>query len=175
MTPLFSKRYLFLCLIFLSFFAPMNSYAEGGGSHRTELNQEESERKNVAIHTYGGGESLGSVFRAISMLIYGNSSTGVGKTFEGILRIALIIGGFAGVLLALSKENFSPLMKSWLLPTLFITGVLLVPRKTVYIQDHLIPKSADSTKRLSSKYQYSKFDQGKFGSKNKSFFKALIS
>lgn len=144
MKPQIFKKALFTCFLFLSFFAPLTSHAEEGTIYRTELNQEEGDRKNVAIHTYGGGESLGSVFRAISMLIYGNSSSGVGKTFEGILRIVLIIGGFAAVLLAFSKESFNPLIKSWLLPTLFIMGVLLVPRKTVYIQDHLIPKSADS-------------------------------
>ena len=144
MKPQIFKKALLICFLFLSFFAPLTSHAEEGTIYRTELNQEESDRRNAAIHTYGGGESLGSVFRAISMLIYGNSSSGVGKTFEGILRIVLIIGGFAAVVLAFSKESFNPLVKGWLLPTLFITGVLLVPRKTIYIQDHLIPKSADS-------------------------------
>jgi|JI10StandDraft_1071094.scaffolds.fasta_scaffold02234_21 conjugal transfer mating pair stabilization protein TraG len=144
MKPSISKKTILFCFLFLTFFAPLALHAKEHSSQKTELNQEKVDSKNVAIHTYGGGESLGSVFRAISMLIYGNSSSGVGKTFEGILRIVLIIGGFAAVLLAFSKENFNPLIKGWLLPTLFITGILLVPRKTIYIQDHLIPKSADS-------------------------------
>ncbi|MCB1073220.1 MAG: hypothetical protein KDK96_09000, partial [Chlamydiia bacterium] len=99
MKPQIFKKALLFCFLFLSFFAPLTSHAEEGTIYRTELNQEEADIKNVAIHTYGGGESLGSVFRAISMLIYGNSSSGVGKTFEGILRIVLIIGGFAAILL----------------------------------------------------------------------------
>lgn len=145
MKILASKKPILFYLLFLICFTPLTLHSkEENAFQKTEINQEEIDRKNIAIHTYGGGESLGSVFRAISMLIYGNSSSGVGKTFGGILRIVLIIGGFAAILLAFSKESFNPLIKGWLLPAIFITGILLVPRKTVYIQDHLIPKSIDS-------------------------------
>lgn len=97
--------------------------------------------QNAAIHTYGGGELLKNVFNSISMLIYGNSESGIDKTFNGMLRIALTVGGFCCICLAFFREKFEPLIKNFFLPGIVIMNCLLVPRTTVYIQDHLAQKA----------------------------------
>ncbi len=95
------------------------------------------------IHTYGGGELFEKVLNAISMVVYGNAPTGIGKTFSGFIRIALILGGFSAVCLAFFREKFEPLVTNFFLPAIGITTLLLVPRTTVYIQDHLAQKSIE--------------------------------
>lgn len=94
----------------------------------------------LAIHTYGGGSLLERIFNIISMLLYGNTHSGIDKTFNSILRIALAIGGFCSVGLAFFREKFDPLIKNFFLPGIAIVCCLLVPRTTVYIQDHLAQK-----------------------------------
>ncbi len=102
---------------------------------------------NLAIHTYGGGELLERIFNAISMLIYGNSESGIDKTFNSILRIGLAIGGFCSICLAFFREKFDPLVKNFFLPGIAIMCCILVPRTTVYIQDHFAQK-IPSTKAI---------------------------
>src|ERR1700722_8697494 len=101
--------------------------------------------QNLAIHTWGGGELLEKVFRSISMLIYGNSKHGMDQTFNSILRIGMTIGGFCCICLAFLREKFEPLIKNFFLPGIFIMSCLLVPRTSIFIQDHLAQK-ASSTK-----------------------------
>ena len=55
---------------------------------------------DTAIHTYGGGPLLEKVFNAIAMVIYGNPESGIGMAFNGILRLAMLIGGFSAICLA---------------------------------------------------------------------------
>ncbi|MBI3211731.1 MAG: conjugal transfer protein TraG N-terminal domain-containing protein [Simkania negevensis] len=101
----------------------------------------ESGSKDTAIHTYGGGELLAKVFNAIAMLIYGNAKTGIGKTFHSILRIALAFGGFSTVCLAFFREKFEPIIRYFFFPAIAVTGLLLVPRTEIYVQDHLVQKT----------------------------------
>ena len=98
--------------------------------------QKQAEQPNMAIHTYGGGELLEKVFNSVSMLIYGNSTTGIGKFFNGIIRLALIIGGFACICAAYSKGSLQPIIHNFFLTSLGVIS-LLVPRSTVYIKDHM--------------------------------------
>jgi len=101
-----------------------------------------SHSQDMAIHTWGGGELLQRVFQSISMVIYGNSTSGIDQTFNGILRIGMTIGGFCCICLAFLREKFEPLIKNFFLPCIFIMCCLLVPRTTIYIQDHLAQKAS---------------------------------
>jgi len=133
-----SYPFTLLILVIASIcFSPVEIYAN-------EPRQEITSEKNIALHTYGGGELFKKVFNAISMLIYGNSSSGIGKTFNGLLRIALVVGGFCVICLAFFREKFEPLIKFYFLPSIAITGFLLVPRTSILIQDHLIEKTPNA-------------------------------
>lgn len=120
--------------------------------------------KDLAIHTYGGGELLQRVFQSISMLIYGNSKNGLDQTFNGILRIALAIGGFCCICLAFFREKFEPLIKNFFLPAIAIMSCLLVPRTTVYIQDHLAQKAMSANSPSLFKVEHVPFFLGKLAS-----------
>lgn len=102
------------------------------------------EAKHSAIHTYGGGILLQKVFNSISLLIYGNTKSGIDQTFNSIIRIALTVGGFCCGCIALFREKYEPLIKNFFLPGLGIMCLLLVPRTTVYIQDHLAQKATST-------------------------------
>ncbi|HNA61928.1 MAG TPA: conjugal transfer protein TraG N-terminal domain-containing protein, partial [Rhabdochlamydiaceae bacterium] len=69
-------------------------------------------------------------------------SSGIDKTFNGILRIVLAVGGFCSICLAFFRSSFEPLFKSFFLTSVAIMCCLLVPRTTVYIQDHLTQKAS---------------------------------
>lgn len=127
------KRLIFLLLLFL-----IPSFCESAQPISITSNTASS-----TIHTYGGGELFEKVLNAISMVMYGNASTGVGKAFSGFIRIALVIGGFCSVCLAFFREKFEPLIANFFLPAIGITSLLLVPRTTVYIKDHLSQKSIE--------------------------------
>ncbi len=101
---------------------------------------------DTAIHTFGGGDLLCKVFNAISMLIYGNEKTEISKTFHAILKIALTVGGFSCICICFLKEKFEPIIKCFFLPALGIISILLIPRTTVTIQDHLTQKVRDTNK-----------------------------
>lgn len=100
--------------------------------------------KNLAIHTYGGLQSFQSLFQAISMFIYGINKTGINSTFNGILRIAMAVGGFCAIAMAFSKQSFEPLLKNFFLPCTFIMCCILLPRTSIHIQDHLLEKDPTS-------------------------------
>ncbi len=114
-----------------------------------------------AIHTYGGGDLFEKIFRSVSMLIYGNTESGIGKTFNGIVRIALTIGGFCAICLAFFRESFEPLIRNFFLPGLGIISFLLVPRTTVYIQDHLVQYSISTDSSSLKKVEDVPFFLGK--------------
>ena len=97
-----------------------------------------------AIHTYGGGPLLEQVFNAISMVLYGDAQSGIGKSFNGIIRLSLAVGGFCAICLAFFREKFDPLFKNFFLPALGIVCFLLVPRTSVLIVDHLGKKTPSS-------------------------------
>ncbi|HNA61982.1 MAG TPA: hypothetical protein PKW79_02780, partial [Rhabdochlamydiaceae bacterium] len=75
------RNKIFVCLLLFLFFATP-CWANNGSPPPSS---------DLAIHTYGGGELLEKVFNSISMLIYGNTSSGIDKTFNGILRIVLAV------------------------------------------------------------------------------------
>lgn len=120
-----------------------------GTVEASDHSRKKDEKKvEFAIHTYGGGELLTKVFDVVAMVIYGHEKTGVGKTFNGIVRIALTIGGFSAICLAFFREKIEPFIKSFFLPGLGIVTCLLVPRTTILIEDHLVQHA--STTQLSS-------------------------
>lgn len=98
-----------------------------------------------AIHTYGGGPLLEKVFNAIALLLYGDAESGLGKAFNGIIRLSLTIGGFCCICLAFFREKFDPLIRSFFLPAVGIVSCLLVPRTSVYIVDHIGQRAPTST------------------------------
>lgn len=122
------------------------------------------EPSDTAIHTYGGGGLLAKVFNAVSMLIYGNDKGTVSKTFNAILRVALTVGGFSSICIAFFREKFEPLVKCFFLPAVGILSILLVPRTTVTIQDHLVQKVKDANKPALITVQHVPFFLGKFAS-----------
>ena len=125
---------LFLCMFLLiGIFYAEPSYANG-----TEQDTD------MAIHTYGGGDLLQKVFNAIALVLYGNAKTGLGKAFNGILRITLAIGGMSSIALAFFREKFDPLIRCFLLPAIGIVCLVLVPKTTVTIYDHLASKTGST-------------------------------
>lgn len=96
--------------------------------------------KNLAIHTYGGLQLFQTLFQAISMFIYGINKTGINSTFNGILRIAMTVGGFCAITMAFSKQSFEPLLKNFFLPCTFIMCCILLPQTSIHIQDHLLER-----------------------------------
>jgi conjugal transfer mating pair stabilization protein TraG len=137
-----SYRKIYSVLVFTLFLISFSDvYAATSTQETTILGYKET---GAAIHTYGGGKLLEKVFNAIAMILYGDAKTGIGKAFNGILRIALAIGGFSSICLAFFREKFDTIIKSFFLPAVGITCAILIPRTTVYIQDHLASK-AEST------------------------------
>ena len=122
------------------------------------------EPSDTAIHTYGGGDLLAKVFNAVSMLIYGNDKGTVSKTFNAILRVALTVGGFSSICIAFFREKFEPLVKCFFLPAVGILSILLVPRTTVIIQDHLVQKVKDAIKPALITVEHVPFFLGKLAS-----------
>ncbi len=129
-------KLVFFIFLFLGLF-----YAEPSYAKETVQN---SDLKDMAIHTYGGGVLLQKVFNAISLILYGDSKTGLGKAFNGILRITLAIGGMSSVALAFFREKFDPLIRNFLLPAIGIVSCVLVPKTTVNIYDHLASKTSST-------------------------------
>jgi len=99
------------------------------------------ETTGAAIHTYGGGPLLEKVFNAIALILYGGAQSGLGKSFHGIVRLSLAVGGFSCACLALFSEKFDPLIKTFFLPSIGIVCFLLVPRTSVMIIDHIGQKT----------------------------------
>ena len=98
------------------------------------------------------------------MFIYGNDKGTVSKTFNAILRVALTVGGFSSICIAFFREKFEPLVKCFFLPALGILSILLVPRTTVTIQDHLVQKVKDADKPALITVEHVPFFLGKFAS-----------
>lgn len=116
------------------------------------------------IHTYGGGELFEKVLNSLAMIIYGNAASGIGKAFSGFLRIALVVGGFSCICLAFFREKIEPLIRNFFLPAIGITSFLLIPRTTVYIQDHLAQKSFSTIEQGIRKVENVPFFLGKVAS-----------
>lgn len=133
----FHKKILCASFVFFLFLTP-----------ECEAKDKNKKEGEFAIHTYGGGDLLTRIFNTLAMVIYGNQKTGLGKTFNGVVRIALVIGGFSTVCLAFFREKFEPFIKQFFLPGIGIVTILLVPRTTVTIYDHLVAYDA-STQRAS--------------------------
>lgn len=98
---------------------------------------------HIHIHTYGGGALLEKVFNAISMLMYGK-----GSGFGGILKFCAIIGGFGALILAMAKGSWEALLTNWFFPSILIFCVIIAPRDTVYIKDHLVEKAGSTTEQV---------------------------
>lgn len=96
------------------------------------------------IHTYGGGETLQTVFNTVSMLIYGGNQGKLGELFRGFLRISMTFGAFYCICLALFRNRVDILLTQFFLPALGIMTLLMLPRTTVHIQDHIVEKSPSS-------------------------------
>ena len=118
--PLFTFLFVFLCISSCFGSEPGNT-AE----------------KDIAIHTYGGGIFLRAVFNVVAMIIYDQTSGSITGAFNSILRIALTIGGFGCICTAFFNGKFDPIIKNFFLPGVAIMSCVLVPRTTVYIQDHI--------------------------------------
>lgn len=124
------KRYLPLLVLFFLLIATNSLEAAVSKGNDTLI-----DGKEFIIHSYGGGALLSRVFNAISILFYGQSG------WNGIFMIAMVIGGFSACVLALVKGSWETVLGGWFFPALFICGILLVPRDTLYIKDHLIGKT----------------------------------
>ena len=92
----------------------------------------------LIIHTWGGGGLFALVFNTVSVVLYGSSG------WNGLFMIALTIGGFAALIMAFIKGSFEAILTNWFFPALLICGILLGPRDTLCIKDHLVNKSGSS-------------------------------
>ncbi|MDN3505461.1 MAG: conjugal transfer protein TraG N-terminal domain-containing protein [Rhabdochlamydiaceae bacterium] len=150
-----ATKYLSISIFLLVFFHSVSLFGDIPNQIGTqvvaEIDKPIATNTSMAIHTYGGGELFKRVFNAISMLIYGNSKTGLGKTFHGIFRITLLMGGFAAICLAFLREKAEHLIKTFFLPALAISQLILVPRTDIYIQDHLIQNDLSTRLRALEK------------------------
>lgn len=117
---------------------------------------------DTAIHTYGGGPLLEKVFNAIAMILYGDAQTGIGKAFNGIVRLSMLIGGFCCACLAFFREKFDPLIKTFFLPAVCIVSCLLIPRTSVLIIDHIGQKTPSAAVWGTKKVDNVPFFLGKF-------------
>lgn len=117
---------------------------------------------DTAIHTYGGGPLLEKVFNAIALILYGDAQSGIGKAFNGILRLSMAVGGFCCACLAFFREKFDPLFKTFFLPAVGITCCLLVPRTSVLIIDHIGQKTPSAVVWGTKKVDNVPFFLGKF-------------
>ena len=84
-----------------------------------------------AITTYGGGEILWGVLNAITVLV----NSGSGSVFTALVRLGLLIGGFAAIMGAVFKQNPLVFVRDWLLPFTLILNILFVPTTTVWVID----------------------------------------
>jgi conjugal transfer mating pair stabilization protein TraG len=92
------------------------------------------------IHTHGNGELLEQVFKAISKILYGDSSNKLEATFNALIKISLTVGAFSALLIAFFRQKFEPLIRSFLIPSLIIVGFLLIPRTSVEIVEASDPE-----------------------------------
>ncbi len=80
------------------------------------------------IYTYGGGEILRNIFNSIAILTNGS-------LFQSLMAIAMYCGAFW----AMAKAFFSPQVEAiflrFLIPALAITGILMLPKTKVHIED----------------------------------------
>lgn len=98
--------------------------------------------KNLHVHTYGGGALLEKVFNAVSMLMYGKNGG-----YKGIMMFCGLIGGFCAIILAFSKGSWEPLITHWFFPACMIFFIIMAPKDSVIIQDHLVPKAGSTTEQ----------------------------
>lgn len=97
---------------------------------------------DYSIYTYGGGEILWKVFNGISLLFKSDSVylTSVGKLTMGISLIYVTAQ-------AMPRLAISLFVKSWFLPTLFLTTLFFGLKSSVHIID-----------KVDNDFQYSKVD-----------------
>lgn len=93
---------------------------------------------DLIIHTWGGGGLFAIVFNAVSVLLYGSNG------WNGLFMVALTIGGFSALIMSFIKGSFEAILTNWFFPALMICGIILGPRDTLYIKDHLASKSGSS-------------------------------
>lgn len=98
---------------------------------------------HLHIHTYGGGALLEKVFNAISLLMYGKNGG-----YKGIMMFCGLIGGFSAIIFAFSKGSWEPLITHWFFPACFIFFIIMAPKSSVIIQDHLVPKAGSTTEQV---------------------------
>lgn len=82
------------------------------------------------IYTYGGGDTLIAVFKAIAML-FGAEST----YLSPVTKLGFTIGGLYIGVKAIFKGDIGMLTSKWMLPSMFIYMFLFVPKETVWIND----------------------------------------
>ncbi|MEM7174330.1 MAG: conjugal transfer protein TraG N-terminal domain-containing protein [Chlamydiota bacterium] len=123
---------LFLFCLFFSFFCSSLQASEETTPPPSELS---------TIHTYGGGKFFKTIFDAVHILVFDGATDGFGKSYGGLLAIALIVGTFSAYILALGQESFRPIFKRWL-PSFVIIFSVFSLRSDVWIKDHLVAKSA---------------------------------
>lgn len=83
-----------------------------------------------SIYSYGGGEILWKVFNGIALLFKSDSNylTSVGK-------LTMAIGLIYAAVQAIPRIAIPIFLKSWFLPTLFLTAIFFGPKSSVHIID----------------------------------------
>lgn len=114
------------------------------------------------IHTFGGGELIVNMLNMVKLIIYGNSSQGLGEFFTAFTRIAIAIGAVSAVVLVIYKQNPIFYFKNFLLPVFLILNVMLMHRTDVIVIDDAIMSSPNTTLTSTTKVDKVPFIYGTF-------------
>ena len=82
----------------------------------------------MEIYTIGGGEVIFNILNATALCLGG----------KGMMHALLTIGGFSGAFVVyymILYGNIREIMKTWGIPVLLITNMLLLPTTTVWVKD----------------------------------------
>lgn len=97
---------------------------------------------DYSVYSYGGGEILWKVFNGIALLFTSES-----PYFTSVGKLTMAIGLLYVAAQAIPRVSIPLFLKSWFLPTLFLTAIFFGPKSSVHIID-----------KVDLDFQYSKVD-----------------
>ena len=92
-----------------------------------------SASEGLKIYTYGGGEILQKVFNLVSIICSAKI-----EGYDTAVWIAVNIGLLVAVIMAMTKMNFSPVWKQWLIPVFLTVSLFTLNTEKVIIHDDLV-------------------------------------
>ena len=87
----------------------------------------------LKVYTYGGGEILQKIFNMISIICGAKTAD-----YDVAIWIAVNIGLFIAIVIAMNRMNLSPIWKQWLIPVFLTVSFFTLNTEKVIIHDYLI-------------------------------------